>query len=230
LPQDSASSARVDGQNENPFALVAGSHIGCGKMTPLRIEPERGKISEYAIKSSSRSEAWHILKEYEHRLDFADDSGDGRPDPAFILDAELFSGGAPRLARKSRSDAVHGSTPLVCVELFKISAPNRRWLQARLRHPGQEKGFNEGFPFDVTHNPRVGNSAANSFIEHACPGAKAEHKETGISHTRDSLLGTSRQPGAGRRPIHFGLRCNSSFERLVFAEISDGHSEWIDRD
>src|SRR5258708_106105 len=110
-------------------------------MTPLRIEPQRGKISEYAIKSSSRSEAWHILKEYEGRLDFADDSGDGRPDPAFIFDAELLSGSTPRLAREARSNAVHGSAPLACAEVLKISAQNRRWLQARLRHPGQEKGF-----------------------------------------------------------------------------------------
>jgi hypothetical protein len=37
-------------------------------------------------------------------------------------------------------------------------------------------------------------------------------------------------PGAGPRPLRSGLEHESSFECLVFAEIRDGHAEWIDRD
>jgi len=174
------------GQNENPFAEVGGSHIGCGKMTPLRIEPERGKVSEYAIESSSSNEPWHILKENDGRLDFPDDPDDCWPDPAVICFAPLPSGGAPRLAREARSDAVHRSTPLPASEMFKIPAPNRCWLQRRVAHPRQENSRSVGFPLDVTHSPRFGHSDANSLVEHARPGAKAEEMEAGISHTPQS--------------------------------------------
>jgi hypothetical protein len=37
-------------------------------------------------------------------------------------------------------------------------------------------------------------------------------------------------PGAGRRPLHFDLGSGSSFERLVFAEISDGPAKRVDED
>src|SRR5713101_7836599 len=37
-------------------------------------------------------------------------------------------------------------------------------------------------------------------------------------------------PGAGARPLRSGLGRESSFERLVFAEIRDGHAERIDGD
>ena len=37
-------------------------------------------------------------------------------------------------------------------------------------------------------------------------------------------------PGAGPRPLRFELGSGTSFERLVFAEIGDGHAERIDRD
>src|SRR5450759_4319559 len=35
-------------------------------------------------------------------------------------------------------------------------------------------------------------------------------------------------PGAGLRPLRYGLAPGSSFERLVFAEIRDGHAQWVD--
>jgi hypothetical protein len=157
-------------------------------MTPLRIEASVGKISQDAIKSSSSKEAWHILKKNRGRFDVSDDSVDGRPQPSLVVETLLFSCGAPRLARKPRSNAVHCSTPLPASEIFKRSAPNRCRAQSRILHPRQEKSLSVGFPLDETHSPRFGQSDANSLIEHRCAGTKAEHKEVGMSHNSVGLL------------------------------------------
>ena len=175
---------------------MGGSHVGRGYSTPLRIEPERGKVSEYAIDSSSSNEPWHILKKNDGRLDGPNDSGDSGPEPSLVGFASLLSCRAPRLARESRSDAVHRSTPLPAREIFKRSAPNRCRLQRLVSHPRQENGRKEGFPFDVTHSPRFWQSDANSLIEHRCPGANAEDVE-GISHTAPPHSSSRPPPGDG---------------------------------
>lgn len=163
---------------------MGGSHVGCGNTTPLRIEPETGKVSEYAIESKSHSEAWDILKKNEGRLDRGDDPGDCWPDPSLVGFSLLLSCCAPRLARETRSDSVHCSTPLPARESFKRSAPNRCWLQRLVCHPRQENSLSKGFPLDVTHSPCLGQSDANSFIEHRRSAAKREESEFGMSHIR----------------------------------------------
>lgn len=163
---------------------MGGSHGGCGEATPLRIEPQGGKVAEDAIKSSSKNEPWHILKKNNGRRGFVDDLRDGRPDPAFIVESLLGSGGAPRLAGESRSEAIHCAMPASRRKPLEFAAPNRSALQALFRHPRQEHGRTVGFPLNVSHHARPGHGGAHPFVEHAGAAAEAKDSESGgMSHT-----------------------------------------------
>lgn len=159
---------------------MAGAHGGCGETTPLRIEPHFGKVAEYAVESASRNEPWDILKANEPCAGLANDFGDGGPNPSLIVKSRSLSGRAPRLAREASSDRIHRSAPGGCVELFKIAAPNRRWLQGLVFHPRQENGRSKGFPLDVAHSA-ASEGQFDGKVEHSGPGAESEIVD-GISH------------------------------------------------
>jgi len=43
----------VPGEDENALSLVIGANGRCGEQTPLRIEPEGGKVSKDELKSAA---------------------------------------------------------------------------------------------------------------------------------------------------------------------------------
>jgi hypothetical protein len=45
------------GQDEDPLALMGGTDIGRSYSTPLRIEPERGKVPENGVHAPSKETA-----------------------------------------------------------------------------------------------------------------------------------------------------------------------------
>jgi len=141
-------------------------------MAPLRIEPHLGNATEDVLESSSRNEAWDVFQEQPAAgLHVHDDPKDSRPEPAFIFNAFLIARRTPRLARETSTDPVDVSAQRAGVHLRDVAAPNRRWLQARIFHPRQERGRSVAVPLTVTHNAagpaKELESGAEAFVEHS---------------------------------------------------------------
>lgn len=92
-----------------------------------------------------------IFEEAERRLDFADDTGDVRPEMAWVFVAELFSGNGKWLAWIAAMDDIHQAAPRSAIEGGKV-VPDRCAIQGRVCHPRHERGRSVGFPLDVTHS------------------------------------------------------------------------------
>lgn len=58
------------GKNPDAVPPMIGANVGRSQHAPLRIEPERGQVSENSSESP-RSEGWGVLHERPSRLNFA---------------------------------------------------------------------------------------------------------------------------------------------------------------
>lgn len=58
------------GQDEDPLPLVGSANGGRGEQTPLRIEPEAGKVSKDELEASSRNKSPHVFEPAKCRFDF----------------------------------------------------------------------------------------------------------------------------------------------------------------
>ena len=67
------------GQDPDAFPSVRSANLVCGYNLPLRIEPERGKVSEDDIKSTN-SEHWAVFNECEAGSYQAKDAGEFAPE------------------------------------------------------------------------------------------------------------------------------------------------------
>ena len=98
----SASKAWWVGQprdDEDSLSSVGGAHIGCTKSRPLRIVPERGKVSENSLHPPNK-ERCHIFNDDESRSKNANDPCELAPESAPLsLDAHALSGVTDVLAR-----------------------------------------------------------------------------------------------------------------------------------
>jgi hypothetical protein len=112
----------------------------------------------------------HVLHEHKYGLHLRDDPGDVRPEVARIGGAELLPGDAERLARVSRRDEIHDSTPASTVEGGKVR-PDRRLIQNAVLHSrDQERGCGS-FPLHVAHGSVVGSEGQGEpELEAADPG------------------------------------------------------------
>lgn len=117
-----------------------------------------------------------VLEEYDSRKDFTGDPCDGRPQPPLVLDPSLLPGATERLARKTRTEEIHASTPRFAVEGLK-AVSDRSVRQARVRHPRHNAGRGIGIPLDVAHSSESGNGKSEPEPEGA--GAGAEFKMRG---------------------------------------------------
>lgn len=114
-PEELESCLVAVGQHEEPLASVRRSNVRRPNKTPLRIEPERGKVFEHGVESETKV-ACDVLKENERRFALRDDADDVRPEVALVCGSELFSGDAERLTGVSRCDAIHCTAPAFAVE------------------------------------------------------------------------------------------------------------------
>lgn len=117
--------------------------------TPLRIEPEVGKVGQDGVKSQGKV-PWYVLEEDQRRLDLVDDPSNVRPEVPRVGLSGAVAGDGERLARVSRRDEIHDSAPRAAIEGREI-VPDRRAIQGRVFHPGHEDGRGEGFPLDVAN-------------------------------------------------------------------------------
>jgi hypothetical protein len=126
-------------------------NIGRSKSSPFRIEPERGKFSEYGC-SCWKSEHWRDVFEKQPLdvLQLANESDDLEKEPASIaVDPGLASGDAEVLAGETANDSSHLSTIDSCWESSHVGI-DRRFVQFAVPHARRQYRGCRSFPFAVT--------------------------------------------------------------------------------
>jgi hypothetical protein len=104
------------GHNPNSFTLVRGTNVGSGNNSPLRIEPQRGQVSENSSKPP-RSEHWRVFHEDVSGSYFANDPGHFHPKSASrAFNSGSLSGGADVLAGKPARNHVNNPAPRLSVK------------------------------------------------------------------------------------------------------------------
>jgi len=126
------------------------SRFCSAEQIPRCIEPATGKSLEHRIESV-KSEAWHILKEYERGVGLAEHALELGPEPALVGLASPEPGAGEGLAGEAARDEIHAAAPCLAVEDREI-VPYRRSIQGLVCHPPHESGRRKGVPFDVTHS------------------------------------------------------------------------------
>ena len=108
--------ARGVGKNPHPVAFVRCAGLIRSDNTPLRIEPQRGKVFQHDLQSS-RSEKRGVFDETESRLDFAKDSGELGPQAGSgSSDPSTLPSRGNVLAREAAADNVDGPSPRLSIE------------------------------------------------------------------------------------------------------------------
>lgn len=144
---------------------MRGTNGGRGEQTPFRSEPEVGKVGE-DVREPGPNKSGDVLQEDESRSHVTDDPSNGRPEPPVIVNSTASTGIGERLARESRSDDVHASTPRCAIEGREI-VPDRRLIQSRLAHPRHENGRCVAVPLDTSHGSYVEACGSESDLESA---------------------------------------------------------------
>lgn len=174
LPEDALSFAVAVGQDEESLPLVRCADLGRSKQTPLRIEPEGGKVFENGVESQPKV-SWDILKEHERRSRFLDDPRNVGPQVALVQFPELLPGDREGLARVSRAYEIDSATPRTSAEGTQVR-PDRSPIQGRVFHPGHETGRGIGFPLDVANTTAP---LAQADVDATDSGADREGSEPG---------------------------------------------------
>jgi hypothetical protein len=166
------------GQEEESVSLVVSSDLVRSQHKPLRIEPERGQISEDDVEASN-NESCDVLHEDVLRSNLANDASEVSPESAALaLDADPVPGVADVLTREAASDAINEAAPRSAVEGGNV-VPDRSLLQGRVFHPGHDDCRGEGFPLDVTHSSGPGDGEAESEVEASSSAEERENVERG---------------------------------------------------
>lgn len=128
---------------------MRGAELRRAEQTPLRIEPERGKVCKHVGEPKAKM-AGDVFEEDQRGLAVADDVSDVRPEVARVVFARLLPRDAERLARVAGRDEIHSSAPRCAVEGGNV-VPDRSAIQGRVAHPRHESGRCVAVPLDVTH-------------------------------------------------------------------------------
>ena len=104
---------------------------------PLRIEPQRGQVSENSSEPSS-SEHWGVLHEHETGSYLANDPSKLGPESAFLaVDAGAFSSRADVLARETARHDINSAFPLSSVKGSHV-IPDRERFETPVVLAGHE--------------------------------------------------------------------------------------------
>ena len=104
------------GQDPKPFTPMPCTTFGRRDNAPFRIEPNLGQRSKDFAEIVMGQKVWDVLQERESGSHLANDSDGVRPKVSFVIASAIFSGTGERLARESRSDDIHESTPWTTIE------------------------------------------------------------------------------------------------------------------
>jgi hypothetical protein len=152
---------------------MRGTHVRRLETTPLRVEPQRGKIIEDGVESSANKGS-DVLDEDKSGRNLVDDASEVTPEPAAlpVNDPGPLACVADVLAREAASDEIHDSTPRLAVEGRHVR-PDRRVIQGTvLRTRSQDRA---GISFVFHAADRASDSGAlESQVEPASTGEQAD--------------------------------------------------------
>lgn len=169
----------ADGEDEEPLALVGRADLrrreeACRKLV-AHVDQSCGDFGEAEAEMMG-----DILEEHEGRLDLADDTGDMRPEVAWVVGTPALARDGERLARIARSDDVHRAAPRAPVEGGNI-VPDNSLIQGRVFHPRHESGCGVGFPFDMAHSTISGAGDCEPEVKPAGARTEREAEQTSVS-------------------------------------------------
>jgi hypothetical protein len=151
---------------------------------PLRIEPRFGQVRENGSKVRVSKETWDVLQERVSGSNVANAANRIGPEVPLVVDSKPLPCLAERLARESRSDDIHDSSPRLSIEGSDVSPDGER-LKAPIilslhKNPltvGID--FNSADRFEAKENPPKYSAASPS-------------KESELVHLSASSRGNSR--------------------------------------
>lgn len=167
---------------------MAGTHVGRGNSNPLRIPPEIGQLphdsggcalfeSPFGFVHSGgggSSDACDVLQKEPLRAAITGDAQDLEEKPGSgAVKACAQAGNRQVLARESRNDAIHGSSPSSSVEGANV-APDRSRIQAAFLNARRQDCGRVSLPLNVADgailDAQVSEPGSQSFSEHADTG------------------------------------------------------------
>ena len=137
----------VGSQNPNSISLVWGAGVMRSKHAPLRIIPQRGKVTEDHGKASSNKH-WAVFHKDETRSNLTDNSRHLSPKPASVsFDSGSFACNADVLAGKSARNDVNTASPRSAVKGANV-VPNRERRENAVILSGAQYASGVGVSFD----------------------------------------------------------------------------------
>lgn len=168
------------GQDEDPLSSLRGSDIGRTYARPLRIEPERGQVSENV--SKPRKEACDVFQEHVSGSNRANDSDNFSPEAgALAIDPGAGSGDGNVLTRETRSDDIHAAAPSCAVEGSDV-AVDRSLVQVAVFHARRQDAGSKKVDLHITDDARRWKSCSNAEVETSDAGEEGQHVEGSRSH------------------------------------------------
>ena len=116
----------------------------------------------------------YIFKEAEAWLDDADNIADAWPEVSGIGFGLFTSGDGKWLARITRSDDIHASTPRRWIEGSKVR-PDRRCIHGLIFHARSKDAGRIGFPLDITNGSAFRQREFKAKLKPACAGTQGQH-------------------------------------------------------
>jgi hypothetical protein len=148
---------------------MRGTNIRRSNSSPFRIEPERGKFSQYGS-SCWKSENWRdVFNKDPSWLNFANDSDVLEIQSAGVsVEPGLSAGNGQVGAWEAANDAVHSAIKLAAVEGSNVG-PNRSLAQAAVFHTRRQDCGRWSFPLHETDSASAWNCASHGSVKHSGP-------------------------------------------------------------
>jgi hypothetical protein len=156
---------------------VRGSGLACGVNSPLRIEPQFGKVFE-DFGESFADMAGDIFENNDPWTNFVDDSLNIGPEMSRVIGSSALPGDGEWLAWVTGRDEIHSTAPRSAIEGFEI-VPDRSRIQGLLFHPRHTDGRGERVPLDHAHTSRS-EDHLTSEVEPSDSAAETEECGSGV--------------------------------------------------
>lgn len=96
----------VGSNDPDTSSLMRSTDLDCSEITPLRIEPETGKIGQHDSQST-RPQSRHVFDEHPSGTDFSDEPPELWPEPARVVLGESLAGDGDGLTGEASADEAH---------------------------------------------------------------------------------------------------------------------------